>query len=82
MKVVSSAIETRNVVQTCYGNELMKNLLPHLTEQLELCQKSLTAGPGRSSLTVCSYCTGVPAHIRRILLPGLPTRYCSPRHRM
>jgi len=43
MKVVSSAIETRNVVQTCYGNELMKGLLPYLTEQLELCQKSLTA---------------------------------------
>ena len=43
MKVVTTAIETRNVVQTGYGNELMKNLLPHLTEQLELCQKSLTA---------------------------------------
>jgi dynein heavy chain len=43
VKVVTSAIETRNVVQTCYGNDLMKNILPHLTEQLELCQKSLTA---------------------------------------
>jgi len=43
MKVVTNAIETRNVVITCYDNELMKNLLPHLTEQLELCQKSLTA---------------------------------------
>jgi hypothetical protein len=43
VKVVTAAIETRNVVQVCYGNELMKNLLPHLTEQLELCQKSLTA---------------------------------------
>lgn len=31
MKIVTSALETRNVVQTCYGNELMKNLLPHLT---------------------------------------------------
>jgi dynein heavy chain len=43
MKVVANAIEVKNVVSTCYDNELMKNLLPHLTEQLELCQKSLTA---------------------------------------
>jgi len=43
MKVVTNAIETANVISTCYDNELMKNLLPHLTEQLELCQKSLTA---------------------------------------
>eukprot|EP00899_Mesostigma_viride_P009796 jgi/Mesvir1/18818/Mv04309-RA.2 len=43
MKIVTNAIEVKNVVQTCYGNELMKNLLPHLTEQLELCQKSLSA---------------------------------------
>lgn len=43
MKIVSNAFDVKNVVQTCYGNELMKNLLPHLTEQLELCQKSLSA---------------------------------------
>ena len=30
-------------------------------------------------VTVCSHCTGVPVHTRRILLPGLPTRsrFCS-----
>ncbi len=43
MKIVTSALETLNVVNTCYGNELMKNMLPHLLEQLELCQKSLSA---------------------------------------
>ncbi len=43
MKVVASATEIMNVVGTCYGNEVLKGLLPHLTEQLELCQKSLTA---------------------------------------
>eukprot|EP00955_Chlamydomonas_euryale_P103513 365498-Chlamydomonas_euryale.AAC.1 len=43
MKIVTSAVETQNVCATCYGNELMKSMLPHLLEQLELCQKSLSA---------------------------------------
>eukprot|EP00882_Tetradesmus_deserticola_P021298 GHRQ01023059.1.p1 GENE.GHRQ01023059.1~~GHRQ01023059.1.p1 ORF type:complete len:226 (+),score=83.51 GHRQ01023059.1:1687-2364(+) len=43
MKIVTSAIENPNVVSTCAGSELMKNMLPHLLEQLELCQKSLSA---------------------------------------
>lgn len=42
-QIVTSAIETQNVVTTCAGSELMKNMLPHLLEQLELCQKSLSA---------------------------------------
>ena len=42
-QIVAHATETRNVVATCCGTELLKTLLPHLTEQLELCQKSLTA---------------------------------------
>jgi dynein heavy chain len=42
MKVMTKAFETPNVVQCCCGTDLMKNLLPHLNEQLELCQKSLT----------------------------------------
>uniref|UniRef100_A0A383W453 AAA+ ATPase domain-containing protein n=1 Tax=Tetradesmus obliquus TaxID=3088 RepID=A0A383W453_TETOB len=43
MKIVTSAIENPNVVAMCAGSELMKNMLPHLLEQLELCQKSLSA---------------------------------------
>ena len=43
MQIVSGAVETKNVVATCFGNEAMKNMLPHLLEQLELCQKSLSA---------------------------------------
>ena len=43
IKMVHGAVETLNVVNVCYGNDTILTLLPHLTDQLELCQKSLTA---------------------------------------
>merc|ERR1719230_343388 len=41
-KLMAKAFETRNVVQYCFGNDALKNLLPHLLEQLEVCQKALS----------------------------------------
>ena len=42
-QIVNAASDTKNVVATCVGSDLLKTLLPHLLEQLELCQKSLSA---------------------------------------
>ena len=43
MQVVGHAAEVQKVVAICCGSDLLKATLPTLLEQLELCQKSLTA---------------------------------------
>ncbi|RZF49054.1 hypothetical protein LSTR_LSTR015843 [Laodelphax striatellus] len=42
VKIMMRAREVHNAIEVCVGDETMRQLLPYLLEQLELCQKSLT----------------------------------------
>eukprot|EP00770_Monocercomonoides_exilis_P005227 MONOS_5201.1-p1 / transcript=MONOS_5201.1 / gene=MONOS_5201 / organism=Monocercomonoides_exilis_PA203 / gene_product=dynein haevy chain 3, outer dynein arm alpha / transcript_product=dynein haevy chain 3, outer dynein arm alpha / location=Mono_scaffold00149:3327-12824(+) / protein_length=3165 / sequence_SO=supercontig / SO=protein_coding / is_pseudo=false len=42
VKLMDSARDRKNIIAICCADDTLKTLLPHLTEQLESCQKSLS----------------------------------------
>ncbi|KAL7306269.1 hypothetical protein TKK_0001703 [Trichogramma kaykai] len=57
VKLMYRAREKVNAVETCSGDETMAKFLPHLLEQLELCQKSLSGWKINGTAIMDSTCT-------------------------
>ena len=60
VKIMNNAESDPNVIKLCCGDEMLQELLPHLKESLEKCQRSLSSYLEAKRM-VCQQ-TGSPNH--------------------
>lgn len=56
VKIMSNAEAEPNVIKLCYGDEMLQELLPHLKESLERCQKSLSSYLEAKRMVCLAFC--------------------------
>ena len=80
VKIMSKGNETPNVINYIYGNDVLKQLLPHMIEQLELCQKALSGYLDQKRAAFPRFFFVADATLLEVLSQGSNPQAIQPRY--